>query len=135
MTPRIDWLTSTVALALAAWFLGWPNLAGANEVEVVKARLRCTPERICSVQATLRHADEGWDHYADRFEVLAPDGEVLATRVLRHPHVDEQPFTRGLRAVRIPAGLTSIRIRAHDSVHGYGADEFEIRLEREPADP
>ena len=28
---------------------------------------------------TVRHADEGWDHYADKWDVVAPDGTVLAT--------------------------------------------------------
>jgi hypothetical protein len=44
----------------------------------------------------VRHEDVGWQHYADRWEVLASGGEVLATRVLAHPHVDEQPFVRNL---------------------------------------
>jgi hypothetical protein len=40
---------------------------------------------------TVRHADEGWEHYADCWEVLTLDGEVLATRELAHPHDNEQP--------------------------------------------
>ena len=44
---------------------------------------------------TVEHADEGWDHYADRWEVVSEDGKtVYGTRVLAHPHVNEQPFTR-----------------------------------------
>ena len=27
---------------------------------------------------TVRHADTGWDHYADKWDVVAPDGAVLA---------------------------------------------------------
>lgn len=79
---------------------------------------------------TLRHADTGWDHYADAWEVLGPDGTVLAKRVLLHPHVDEQPFTRSLAGVKIPAGIARVRIRAHDSVHGYGGREMEVALPR-----
>jgi hypothetical protein len=33
---------------------------------------------------TLRHDDAGWDHYADGWEVLSPDGKVLGKRVLAH---------------------------------------------------
>lgn len=77
---------------------------------------------------TLRHADTGWDHYADAWEVLAPDGAVLGRRVLAHPHVNEQPFTRSLGGVRVPAGIDRVRIRAHDSVHGYGGREMEVAL-------
>jgi hypothetical protein len=77
---------------------------------------------------TLRHDDAGWDHYADGWEVLSPDGEVLGKRVLAHPHVNEQPFTRSLSGVVIPEGLGTVSIRAHDSVHGYNKEVFEIRL-------
>ena len=40
---------------------------------------------------TVRHNDEGWDHYADIWQVLHPEtGEVLGERVLLHPHDTEQ---------------------------------------------
>lgn len=79
-------------------------------------------------EATLRHADTGRDHYADRWEVLAPHGRVLGTRVLHHPHVDEQPFTRSLSGVRVPPGVHRVRIRARDSAHGLGGAEYELAL-------
>ena len=78
---------------------------------------------------TVSHGDEGWDHYADGYEVLDAEGEVLATRVLRHPHVDEQPFTRTLDA-QIPLTVKEVRIRAHDSEHGYGGEEKTLSLGR-----
>jgi len=43
---------------------------------------------------TLSHADTGWEDYADGWRVELEDGTVLGTRVLGHPHVNEQPFTR-----------------------------------------
>lgn len=71
------------------------------------------------VAATVRSADTGWDRYADEWQVRTPDGEVLGTRVLAHPHVDEQPFTRSLSGVEIPASVTSVVVVARDSVVGY----------------
>ena len=53
-------------------------------------------------------------------EVIAPDGRVIATRVLAHPHVDEQPFTRSLAAVADSRRVPWVRLRGHDLVHGYG---------------
>lgn len=66
------------------------------------------------------HEDTGFEHYADGFEILSVSGEIIAKRVLVHPHVDEQPVTRDLRSVSIPKGTTEIDVRAHDTVHGYG---------------
>jgi hypothetical protein len=96
---------------------------------VVAAKAACS-SGTCDFVVTVRHADEGWKHYADAWQVIAPDGTVLATRVLRHPHVAEQPFTRGLRGVRVPPGIDRVRIRARDSVHGLGGREVEVALER-----
>ncbi len=62
--------------------------------------------------------------------MVAPDGSVLGTRVLAHPHVDEQPFTLSPRGVEIGEGIARVRIRARDSVHGLGGAELEIELPR-----
>ena len=67
----------------------------------------------------MKHADA-------LFDVKCPCN--LATRVLRHPHVNEQPFTRQLAGVEIPAGLERVRIRAHDSVHADGGAEVVVEL-------
>lgn len=77
---------------------------------------------------TVRHDDSGWDHYSNRWEVVGPDGRVIATRTLFHPHVDEQPFTRHLRAVPIAPTITWVRVRAHDLVHGDGGREVTLSI-------
>ena len=53
---------------------------------------------------------------------------MIATRKLLHPHTDEQPFTRSLDGVKIPDGVTRVRIRGHDKVHGYGGAEMTVML-------
>jgi hypothetical protein len=118
MRRRLAELAAPALLAAAA--------AAAGEADVIAARAICDAGRVCRFEVTVRHADSGWEHYADRFEVLAPDGSVLATRMLRHPHVEEQPFTRELVGARVPAGIDRVRIRAHDSQHGFGGAELEI---------
>jgi hypothetical protein len=57
-----------------------------------------------------------------------PDGEVLDTRILLHPHVGEQPFTRSLDGVKIPDSISKVIVRAHDKVHEYGGREVEVEL-------
>lgn len=59
------------------------------DVLFVRARLQADGTWVFEV--TVKHEDTGWEHYADLWEVLTPDGEVLATRELAHPHVKEQP--------------------------------------------
>lgn len=100
----------------------------AGEPEVVDAEVTKGTDGRFNFRVTVLHEDEGWDHYADRWEVVSPSGEVLATRVLLHPHETEQPFTRGLAGVRIPPGTTTVILRAHDKVHGLGAKTRTIEL-------
>jgi len=100
--------------------------ASANKADVVDVSVRCDGD--CSFDVTLKHDDSGWDHYADRWDVLAPDGTVLGTRVLYHPHVNEQPFTRSLGGVEIPADIKRVTLRGRDSLHGYGGVEKTVDL-------
>jgi hypothetical protein len=104
--------------------------AGAGEADVVAVEAVQESAGTWRFDVTVAHADEGWDHYADRWEVLAPDGSVLGTRVLLHPHVGEQPFTRSLGGVAIPAGVDHVIVRTHDSVHGLGGAEMTVELPR-----
>ena len=105
-----------------------PTLAG--EADVIKVVAEEEVGGTWRFQVTVRHADQGWDHYADRWDVVAPDGSLLGTRTLLHPHVDEQPFTRSLSGVEIPLDVTSVTIRAGDSVHKYGGHEMVVELPR-----
>lgn len=100
----------------------------AGEAEVVGAEARQTSDGVWSFDVTVQHADEGWDHYADLWQVIGPDGSVLGERVLAHPHVDEQPFTRSLTGVDIPADVSEVKIVARDSVHGLNTKGFILPL-------
>lgn len=116
------------ALSLLALSFHLPLQAG--EADVIKAELTHTGNGTFRASVTVKHADEGWDHYADAWEILAPDGTVLATRTLAHPHVNEQPFTRSLGGIKIPDDIDAIRIRARDSQHGFGGKELTLKVTR-----
>jgi hypothetical protein len=75
----------------------------------------------------LLHADTGWEHYADGWGIYTEDGTELGYRLLAHPHVNEQPFTRSLSGVAIPDGITQVFILPHDLVHGDGP-KFALTL-------
>ena len=81
-----------------------------------------------SFSVTIAHGDIGWEHYADGWGVYLEDGTELGYRVLAHPHVTEQPFTRSLSGVKVPAGVTKVMIVPRDSKHGVGYG-FAVALE------
>jgi len=77
---------------------------------------------------TLLHPDTGWDHYADGWRVELADGTVLTTRVLAHPHVNEQPFTRSQSDVTVPDGVDTVFIRSRCIVDGWSQGVTELKL-------
>lgn len=83
------------------------------------------------VSATVSSADTGWDKYADAWVVRTLDGEVLGTRELAHPHVDEQPFTRSLGGVEIPEGVDRVEVAARDSVEGFCGETVVVEVPEE----
>jgi len=108
-----------ILIALTVLFLPASAFANIPEVVAVNAAKSGGTWRF---DVTLNHADTGWKHYADGWGVYLPDGTELGYRVLVHPHVNEQPFTRSLSSVKIPKGTKSVIIRPHDKVHGVGPD-------------
>ena len=100
----------------------------AGEADIIQVEVKETADRIYRFDVTVRHNDTGWEHYANKWEVVAPDGRVLGVRTLLHPHVNEQPFTRSLSGVKIPDGIDIVIIRAHDLVHEYGGKEIRVNL-------
>ncbi|WP_283966590.1 hypothetical protein [Tritonibacter sp. AK171] len=81
-----------------------------------------------SFSVTLSHPDTGWDHYADGWRVLDMEGNELGLRVLAHPHVNEQPFTRSLGGVQVPEGVRKVQIQARCSVDGWAQNTTVIDL-------
>ena len=84
---------------------------------------------------TVEHPDTGWEDYSDGWDVLLPDGTVLKpdpdspfTRLLLHPHEQEQPFTRSQPGIVVPQDVTTVIVRAHDLVDGWGGKEVLVDL-------
>jgi len=106
------------------------NTAYANDVQILTAEFQKSGAQVWSVNITLKHSDTGWKHYADNWRIVDKKGNILGDRVLMHPHVNEQPFTRGLGNVTIPESVKTVYVEAHDKVHGWTAKKLQIDLEK-----
>lgn len=109
--------------------------AGNADVVFVKALL--DEDNTWTFSVTVAHPDTGWDDYADGWDVLLPDGTVLKpdpeslfTRLLLHPHENEQPFTRSQDGIAIPVGTDYVVVRAHDMLDGFGGKEVRVDLKQ-----
>jgi hypothetical protein len=103
-----------------------PGAAGCADVVDVTAE--AGTDGTWRFDVTVASADTGWDKYADAWEVRLPDGTVAGTRELLHPHVDEQPFTRSLSGVAVPADVDRVVVAARDSVSGFCGETIEASL-------
>ena len=117
-----------IRLALVGLVLAGPALAG--EADVTDAKVMHRSGRIYDFDVTVRSRDTGWDRYADRIDVLGPDGAVLGTRVLEHPHEDEQPFTRDVYGVTIPGSVGEVTLRAHFKPVGFDGAVLKVPVPR-----
>jgi len=102
--------------------------ARAGEADVVEVKVRRSAPGVYDFDITVRSVDKGWAYYADAFEVLAPDGKLLGRRELLHPHETEQPFTRDLYGVRVPAGIAMVVVRARHKPKGYDGKSVKVKL-------
>jgi hypothetical protein len=106
------------------------TVAAEGCADVVAAEATPEADGAWRFEVTVASADTGWEKYADAWEVRLPDGTVVGTRELAHPHVDEQPFTRSLAAVPIPDAVGSVTVAARDSVAGFCGSTLEVALGR-----
>ncbi|WP_371168333.1 hypothetical protein [Aliiroseovarius sp. 2305UL8-7] len=83
------------------------------------------------IAVSLAHEETGWDDYADGWRVENEAGDTLGTRVLHHPHANEQPFTRSLSGVIVPDGTEAVWIRARTSADGWGNARYRLELPAE----
>ena len=105
---------------------------GVGRADVIRVSVSGNPGSY-SVSVTVRSPDTGCDQYADWWEVVSPEGQLIYRRVLLHSHVGEQPFTRSGGPVGVQPDEKVI-IRGHMNTRGYGgialrgnvADGFSI---------
>ena len=122
ISTRLTWLGATL-LCLA----GIGGQAAAGQVEVVNTHF-VLRGGAWQVHTTLRHGDTGWEHYADAWRVVTEAGDVLGERILLHPHVNEQPFTRSQGGIRIPEDTHIVYVEARDKEHGWSPQRVQVDL-------
>ena len=90
----------------------------AIQANIISVNVTGSPNQY-QFNVSISSPDTGCEQYADWWEVLTEDGELIYRRILLHSHVSEQPFTRSGRPVDIDAD-TVVIIRSHMNQTGFG---------------
>ena len=108
--------------------VGQSVAVSADSPTVVDATVEVQANGLYAFSVTIVHAEDGWSHYVDRWEILDSTGKTLGVRTLYHPHEKDVPFTRSLANVATPIGVREVTIRANCSIDGYGDSELVVEL-------
>jgi hypothetical protein len=96
--------------------------------DVVDVKVRAASANTFDFDVTLSSPYDTPARYADAFRVSTESGKVLGERVLLHDHQDEQPFTRDLYGVKIPADVRAVVVQGRDQKFGYGGKTMLVKL-------
>lgn len=71
------------------------------------------------LSVTINSPDTGCDQYANWWEAIDEDGNLLYRRILAHSHINEQPFTRNGGPILVNETDQVVTVRVHMSSQGY----------------
>jgi hypothetical protein len=125
---RLVWLVLVLVACSASITSPPPGEVPDGCADVIEVVVAAEPGGTYRFDVTVRSADTGWEKYVDAWEVRAPDGSVLGTRFLTHPHVDEQPFTRSLTGVGVPGGVEEVEVAARDLADGFCGQTLTVPI-------
>jgi hypothetical protein len=96
--------------------------------DVLNVKVQARGDQRFDFDVTVSSPYDSPQRYADAFRVIGADGRTYGERQLLHDHANEQPFTRDLYGVDIPAGVRSVIVQARDLKNGYGGKSMEVKL-------
>jgi hypothetical protein len=68
--------------SLMFYLLMAPVAVLAGEADVTDVKANDSGARTYTFHVSVKHGDTGWDHYADKWDIVVHDGMVLGTRTL-----------------------------------------------------
>ncbi len=119
-TVRVLFDGGSIDLNVADWGT-WDN------AHIMGVSYERTDDETYTMSATVRHADAGWDDYANVIH-FAGENVQNGLRELLHPHDNKQPFTRSKRGV-VASG--EVRVSANDNVEGEDGTVVTLELDSE----
>lgn len=105
-----------------------PASSTSNFPDILAVEATKDGESTWRFDVTVSSPYDSAERYADAWRVVGLDGTEYGIRVLTHHHASEQPFTRSLTGIEIPADITVVTIGGRDLVNGWGGGTLELDL-------
>ena len=121
-------VTALAAVAVMTVAAAEPKAAEQKYPDVVNVKVQARGDQQFDFDVTISSPYDTAQRYADAFRVLSVDGHAYGERKLLHDHASEQPFTRDLYGVKIPAGIRVVVVQARDQKYGYGGKTLKVEL-------
>jgi len=96
--------------------------------DVVSVKVQARGQNRFDFDVTISSPYDTPQRYSDAFRVTSTSGQPYGERKLLHDHAFEQPFTRDLYGVPIPAGIRTVVVQARDQKYGYGGKTMKVIL-------
>lgn len=98
----------------------------SNTAKILKVETRGKPSTY-NFSVTISSPDTGCDRYANWWEVINEQGELLYRRILAHSHVNEQPFTRSGGPIALqPNQIVIVRVHMHPTGYSNQAQKGTV---------
>jgi hypothetical protein len=128
MRRRSQLLLTLAMLCMPLHVTHAADVASQKHPDVIAAKVQPRGAHTFDFDVTVSSPYDTPQRYADAFRVIGKDGTVFGERVLLHDHATEQPFTRDLYGVNVPAGVRNVVVQARDLKNGWGGKTVEVTL-------
>jgi hypothetical protein len=96
--------------------------------DVIDVKIKSLGNNRFDFDVTISSPYDTPQRYCDAFKVTDTKGKLLGERVLLHDHQTEQPFTRDLHGIVIPAAVRAVKVQGRDLKFGYGGKSLQMAL-------
>ena len=114
-------------LILAIFLL---NTVYASKAEIKNVTVSKSSNNLYTFNVTILHNDTGWNHYINKWTIVDSNDNIIATRILHHPHVNEQPFTRSKSNVLIDGTSKEYFIKIYENIKKNSIEKYPIFLKK-----
>ncbi|MBK5105491.1 MAG: hypothetical protein JJE42_14690 [Burkholderiales bacterium] len=95
---------------------------------MLSVKVRAAGQNTFDFDVTVSSPYDSATRYADGIHARSKQGTVYGERKLFHDHASEQPFTRDMYGIKVPAGVKSVVVEARDQKYGYGGKTVDVNL-------